>query len=210
MIEPGLAKFAERIEQFLRTSSLAASYSSLPARTYHMTIYSIYQCGNQMIPPVERWVNATGHTISNRYFLPHEVLQEQHDRASCIIKKYLNEPLHIKYASLNIGERNIKLLLEVDDESMERIRIAREEFVKIYEDFDWSMEPINDKLHITLAYVYAPMDKTDVEEWNQLNKLVRGFSGARFILPSVYLFDSMTNYIPYRKTNEIECQLLLQ
>lgn len=205
MIDPSLTKFAERIEQFLRTSSLALSYSALPASSYHMTIYTIYECGSEMIPSVERWVKANGYTISNRSWLPGEVLQKQHDRATCIIEKYLNEPLRIKYASVNIGERNIKLLLKVEEKSMERIRNARNKLVEIYEDLDLSMEPISEKLHITLAYVYAPMDTPDVEEWNQLSKLVRTFNGGRFILPSVYQFDTMTNYIPYHKANEIEC-----
>lgn len=158
-----------------------------------------------MIPPVERWVNANGYKISNHSWLPDDVLREQNDKASCIIKKYLTEPLHIKFARLIINERGIKISLEVQDKSLEMIRNARDELVKIYEDLDLSMEPINEKLHMGLAYVYAPLVKLDVEEWNQLNKLVGEFNGARFLSPAVYLFDSMTNYIPYRQRNKIEC-----
>lgn len=210
MIDPSLAKFAERIEQLLRTSSLAMSYAALPARVYHMTVFTIYQCGYRMIRPVERWVNATGNAISNRRWLPDEVLQEQHDKATCIIEKYLNQPLHIKYAGLHVGERIIRLSVELEEESMERIRNARDKLIKIYEDPDSSLEPLNVKLHITLAYIYSPMDQPYVEDWNQLNKLVREFTGAKLSIPSVYLFDSMTNYITYRKKTEIECQLLIQ
>lgn len=206
MIDPTLLLLAERIEDFLRTSSLDESYSPLPASTYHMTIYSIYQCGNRMIPPVERWVNSTGSLVSNSFWLPAEVLQEQNEKAMCIIDKYLNEPLRIKSTSLIINQRGIKLSLEVDKESLEQIRNARHEFVKIYEDLDLSMEPISERLHMGLAYVYAPTFKPNVDEWNQLNKFVSEFDGKQFALPSVYLFDSMTNYLPYlHRRDEGEC-----
>lgn len=206
MIDPSLALLAERIEQFLGTSRLGENYSPLPASTYHMTIYSIYQCGNRMIPPVERWVNATGNTVSNNFWLPAEVLQEQNEKAMCIIDKYLNEPLRIKFANLVVNQRGIKLSLELDEESLEKIRNARREFVKIYEDRDWSMEPINERLHIGLAYVYEPTDEPNVDESNQLNDMARSsFEGKHFQMPSVYLFDSMTNYIPYDRRNDIEC-----
>lgn len=205
MIDPKLAKIAEQIERFIRASNFAKSYSALPANTYHMTIYSIYQCGSRMIPPVARWVKESGGMVSNSSWLPSEVLQDQHDRAMCVLEKYLNEPLYIKYASLNIGERIIKLSLEAEEKSMERIRHARQELAKIYEDPDLSMEPINERLHITLAYVYAPKENFSLDEWNQLNKLTRPFNGAKLSLPSVYLFDNMTNYISYGRTDEIEC-----
>jgi len=144
--------------------------------------------------------------ISSRTWLPNEVLQEQHDKAMCVLEKYLREPLTvIKYASLNIGERIIKLSLEAEEKSLERIRMARAELAEIYEDPNWSMEPISERLHITLAYVYAPKETFIVDEWNQLNELTRPFNGAKLLLPSVYLFDSMKHYIPYERSEEIEC-----
>lgn len=206
MIDPSLALLAERIEDFLGTSRLGENYSPLPASTYHMTIYSIYQCGNRLIPPVERWMNASGATVSNSAWLPAEVLQEQNEKAMCIIDKYLKEPLRVKFANLLVNQRAIKLSLEMDEESLERIRNARREFAKIYEDRDWSMEPINEKLHVQLAYVYAPTDQPNWEESNQLNAWGASFNGQQFQVPSVYLFDSMINYVPYqRRRNEIEC-----
>lgn len=205
MIDASLAKLAEQTQKFLESSNFAFSHSPLPANTYHMTIYSIYQCGNRMIPPVARWTKETGVPVSKEYFLPDEVLQEQNDKAMCVIEKYLSEPLYIRYASLNVST-NIKLVLEAEEESLERLRRARAEFVKIYEDLDLSMEPIADKLHISFGYVYAPIYHVHMDELNEFNKLLRSFNGAKFRLPSVYLFDSMTNYIPYRKRNAtIEC-----
>lgn len=206
MIDTELMKLAEQIERFIRASSFAKSYSPLPANTYHMTIYSIYQCGSRIIPPVARWVNETGGKVSSHTWLPNEVLREQHDKAMCVLEKYLREPLYIKYASLNIGERIIKLSLEAEEKSMERIRLAREEIVKIYEDPDLSMEPISERLHITFAYVYGPKEKFNLDEWNRLNELVRPFNGAKLLLPSVYLFDSMTHFIPYGRREEVECE----
>lgn len=206
MIDPSLIALAQQIEHFLRTSSLSASYSPLPAATYHMTIYSIYQCGNQMIPTIKRWVDATGVTVSPSYWLHDDVLQEQNDRAMCIIDKYLVEPLYIKQTRLIINERGIKLLLEVDEKSILTIRNVRNEFAKIYEAYDFSLEPIDEKLHMGLAYVYRANEKQlDVNERNELNQLVEAFNGGSFTLPSVYLFDSMTNYIPYRKNERTKC-----
>lgn len=208
MIESSLAKEVEKIEHFIRTSELSKSYTPLPAASYHMTIYSIYQCGDKMIPSVARWVNATGETISNQSFLSDEVFQQQHAKAICILDKYLSEPLHIKYASLFINKRTFKLKLEADDESMQRIRNARNELINIYEDPNASMEPINEKLHIGLGYIYAPMREPNVQELNQLNELIRPFNGAKLLLPSIYLFDSMKNYFPYvphDSTNAIKC-----
>ncbi|KAG4073217.1 hypothetical protein HA402_013477 [Bradysia odoriphaga] len=204
MIDPSLTTLAQRIEQFLRTSSLSASYSPLPAATYHMTIFSIYQCGNRMIPPIKRWADATGNIVSSSHFLPGNVLQNQNDKAMCIIDKYLVEPLRIRYSRLIINERGIKLLLEVDERSMMLIRNARDQFAKIYENDDMSLEPIDEKLHMGLAYVYAPTGRQlDVNERNELIELIERFNGKTFVLPSVYLFDSMTNYIPYRKTDGV-------
>ncbi len=206
MVDPSLVMVSERIEQFLRESSFAESYSPLPAHTYHMTIFSIYQCGNQMIPPVERWANATGSSVSKGSWLPDEVLREQNEKAMCIIDKYLNEPLRIKYANLHRDEKIIAVSLVVEDESLKKIQNARQEFAKIYEELNLSMEPINERLHITFGYVYAPLDQPNVEEWNQLNNLVETFIGEHLLTPSVYLFDSMTNYTPYhRRKNQVEC-----
>ncbi|XP_037043736.1 uncharacterized protein LOC119079761 [Bradysia coprophila] len=207
MIDPSLTTLAQRIEQFLRTSSLSASYSPLPASTYHMTIYSIYQCGNRMIPPIKRWADATGVILSSSRWLPDDVLQDQNDKAMCIIGKYLVEPLRIRYARLTINERGIKLLLEVDERSMTLIRNARDQFAKIYENDDLSLEPIDEKLHMGLAYVYAPAGKQlDVNERKELMELIETFNGKTFVVPSVYVFDSMTNYIPYRKSHRVtEC-----
>ncbi|KAJ6646060.1 hypothetical protein Bhyg_01269 [Pseudolycoriella hygida] len=207
MIDPYLVSVADQIEHFLRRSSLAKSYSPLPANTYHMTIYSIYQCGNKIIPPVKRWLDATGKTISNRTWLPDEVLRKQNEMATCILQKYLQDPLRIEYASLNITERSVKLQLKADEDSMERIRKVRDELVKIYEDPDLSLEPINEKLHLGLAYVYAPAVNPDLEDWNQLNKLVRVFNGAKLHPPHVYLFDSMKNYMPFQSDEEIQCEM---
>ncbi|KAG4071107.1 hypothetical protein HA402_013421 [Bradysia odoriphaga] len=122
----------------------------------------------------------------------------------CIIDKYLVEPLRIRYSRLIINERGIKLLLEVDERSMMLIRNARDQFAKIYENDDMSLEPIDEKLHMGLAYVYAPTGRQlDVNERNELIELIERFNGKTFVLPSVYLFDSMTNYIPYRKTDGV-------
>lgn len=210
MIDPKLAKLAEQIEIYIRESTLAKSYSALPGNSYHMTIYSIYQCGNRLIPPVERWVNASGYTISKHAWLPKKVLQEQNNKAMCILEKYLAEPLYIKYATLNVGKKYIKLILKADEESMQRIRNTREELKKIYEHPDLSMEPIGDRLHITLAYVYASMGNINVEEWNELNRLTRQFNGAKLLYPSVYLFESMERYIPYEKGIDSNCDTLIE
>lgn len=205
MIDPSLAFIAERIENFLRKSSWAVGYAPLPANTYHMTIYSIYQCGNRMIPPVERWVNETGVAVSKNFWLPDDVLQKQNDKAMCIIDKYLKEPLHIRRVSLVVHERGIKLVLNVEEDSLVRIRNARNEFAIIYEDLDLSLEPIDKRLHIGLAYVYATKRIPTIEERNQLSEIVQTFNGGSFVLPTVYLFDSMTNYIPYSRKHLVEC-----
>jgi len=119
--------------------------------------------------------------------------------ALCILERYMNETLHIKYATLNIGKRTISLSLEAEKESLERIRNVRKLLAKVYEHADSSMEPIDERMQITLAYVYGEKKTVDVEEWNKLSRLARPFNGAKLSLPIVYLFESMKQYYPFQK-----------
>lgn len=47
--------------------------------------------------------------------------------------------------------------------------------------------------------------KLDLDEWNELNQLVRTFNGAKLSLPHVYRFQSMTQYQPINKTENTNC-----
>jgi len=205
MIDTELKNVAQHIEKFIWRSSYNISYSAVPAYSYHMSIYTIFSLSNKLIPPVQRWVN-TGSKLPDRGFLPHNVLKEEHNKALCIIKKYLSEPLRIKYAKLDIGERTIGLILELEEESLKRIRDARKKFAKVYEHKNKSMEPIHKKLHITLAYIYSGRKTGSLKEYNQLKELVRPFNGAKFMPPHVYLYNHMKKYHPYRSRGNVDCR----
>jgi len=166
-----------------------------------MTIYTIYKSCNQFIPPIERWFDTTNRTIpSDRCSkIPYEALEEQNNEAVCKIKRSLNEPLKIKYASLNIGTTSISLTLEVEEESFQMIRNARTELAKIYNHTDRSMEPIDKKLHIQLAY--GIRKNVNIQSLNRLNMLVRPFNGAKLALPSVYL-DNGNQFIEFKRKTD--------
>jgi len=200
MIDTNLTEAAEKIEEFIR-KNLKKSYATLPISSYHMTIYNIYTCGKTLIPPVQRWEKSSGQTVDERSWLPMEVLHEQNTEAMCIIEKYLNETLNIKYADINVDKGTISLTLELEQESLQRIRDVRMKLAKVYERTDSSLEPINEKLKITLAYAYGQKKTLDLDVWNQLNLLSRPFNMAKLSLPSVYLFASMKEYIRFRKND---------
>jgi len=126
MIHSDWLNRAKKIENFIRNSHSRRSFVALPADTYHMSIYNIYSNGNQLIPPINRWLQkSTRRSIPNRGWLPNEVLDEANKKALCILWKYLNEPLKIKYATLNIGTTALTLSLELQEESLQRIIKAR-------------------------------------------------------------------------------------
>lgn len=195
MLDTKWTAVALKIEDFIRKSNFRKSFSAVTASSYHMTIYPIYQCGNQLIPPVQRWANATGQIISNQHFLPAGALIDEDEKAFCLLKTYLNEPLSIKYATLKIGTYMMSVQLEFEEQSLQRIRYVRNELAKVYGRTDFSI--VNERPHILLAYANGKMKQLDPEEWNKLNRLVAPLNGAKLMLPNKYLFYSINEYHPY-------------
>jgi len=202
-IDTELGDVTKRIEKFIQ-SSLSKSYAPLPADTYHTSIYTIYSGGNKPIPPVARWANETGQTIPVHSFLPEEVLMHQNSEAMRILKKNVGEPLQMKRATLTVGKTVLSLTVELEEESLQRIENVRKELVKVYEHPNLSLEPIGEKLHITLAYAYGKKKKIDEDTWDELQELVRPLNTAKLMPPSVYLFESMVKYHPFQKVDESE------
>lgn len=197
---------AHELEQFLRKSSLAKTYSPLPATTYHMSIFTIYSCGNKMIPPIKDWFKQNNQTNTNQNCLPDGMLKDQHDRATCVLEKYLNKSLVITNATLDIGKRIIGLSLTLDNDSLDRIKIVRNKLKTIYRHRNKSMEPIDRKLHITLAYVYARQKPRNRREKLRLLKLAKKFKGSILSQPRVYRYTTMKDYFCYcANTTDIQC-----
>jgi len=160
MIDPVWSEIARQIEQFIENSNnLRRNYSPIPAQTYHMSVYTIYSCGNTKIPAVQLWENMGGR-ISDRSWLPDLALENENNQATCTLEALLSKPLNIKYASLKITETVMSLGLELQKESLDRIKQARTILKRIYEHPNKSMEPIENNLHITLAYIYGKKKKT--------------------------------------------------
>jgi len=204
-IDSKLEDDAKRIEQLIH-SRLGDSYAALPADTYHVSIYTIYGLGNKLIPPVERWLkNGTGRTIPEKGWLPEEVLMQQNRNAMSVLESTIGGPLHIKDATLTKAKTILSLTVQVEEESLVRIQNARKKLAKIYESTNMSMEPIADKLHLTLAYAFGKEIKIDEDTWNQLEKLVQPFKESRLMQPSVYLYESMAKYYPLgsEPTNDV-------
>jgi len=205
-IDPKLMKAAERIEHFLETSVFKKRYSAVPAHSYHMSIYTIFSCSNKHISPVKKWVKKTGQKISKDTWLPESVLEEENNMALCTLEKFLHEPLHIKYATLTFSDAIIRLQLELDETSLKSIRKARKKLSKIYDHRNKSLEPIEKKLHITLAYAFGRQGNVDVDAWNELNELVKPFTAAKSSLASLYQYDSMVDYYNVSKKSYVDCR----
>jgi len=205
-IDNRLTDVARNMEYIIRFSSLGRSYAPLPANTYHMSIYTIFSAGNKLIPPVQRWVNATRKKVSKTNWLPHEVLEKQNNEATCVLAYYLHQPLIIKNVKLDINDNIIGLILELHEESLQRIRSARKELQKLYDHPNKSLEPINKKLHITLAYAYRKIDKVDVQAQRDLEGWARWFIESNLLNPYVYLYSSVANYQAYKKRTDVDCR----
>jgi len=205
LIDRGSMQVANQVEQYIRTSNLRRNFAALPASTYHMSVYTIYSVGNKLIPAVKRWQTLTGKKISDKSWLPVEALEDENNKAMCLLERTMNQPLKIKYATLKIGASVMSLRLEVEQESLDRIKAARKKLKRVYEHENKSMEPIKNNLHITLAYVYGNMGELDIDAWNNLNYLVRSFNGAKLLPPYVYQFGSMEAYYQQRKNPQTNC-----
>lgn len=203
-IDPELEEVTTQIEELIKTSNLSKSYKALPADTYHTSIYTIFSCGNKPIPPVERWLSETGQTIPEKGFLPDEVLIQQNTKAMRILERDVGEPLYLKSATLTIGKTTISLTVELHEETLRKIENMRKQLVKVYEHPNLSMEPISEKLHITLAYAYGKKKKVDNDAWNQLEMLVRPLKTAKLMPPAVYLFESMEKYHPFQTVDDVK------
>lgn len=201
MVDAELAKVAKEIEKFIWTSQLRKSYKAVPPSRYNTSIYSIYHYGNDMIPLVQEWVDRK---ISNRSELFDLAFQQHTSEAICVLEKYLNESMIIKYASLNFGKQAISLTLDVEEESWKSIQNTRKTLAKVYENLSLCISPINEKLQIMLAY--GNRKRLTVNELNKLNYLVRPFNGAKLMLPSIYLHINK-QYILVQKKPFIDCRV---
>ena len=69
----------EKIEDFIRTSSLGSYFSPLPHASYHMTMFNIYCLSGKgkPIPSVKRWMEDTQTELPKNTWLPENVLIKQ-------------------------------------------------------------------------------------------------------------------------------------
>lgn len=207
------------IEDFIRESSIGKYYSPLPHETYHMTLFNIYAMASKPIPSVERWVTNEDETIPETVWLPEEVLNIQHIRASDALRK-LPRKLKIKDLKFYYKKGGIGVWVTLDKEHEKYVTNLRKDFAEIYEHGDENL-----KLHITFAYLYKQLpfgndkdgkdDKDDKDgkqkgetsekkaERNALKKdivklieMLNPLKQCVLTDHNIYLYNSMTNYFP--------------
>lgn len=194
MLKDPLCK-KRNIETFIRQSSIGKYYSALPHSTYHMTLFNIYCMASTPIPSVARWVDKEHEIIPETLWLPEDVLKVQHIRAGDVLRKL--GPLKIQninfYYKSGLG---VWITLDKDDE--EAVIGARKDLSAIYEHGDERL-----KLHITFAYLFKKLPSNNSEDFELLKKDMITLLGMLDFLKhcnldahNVYLYNSMTNYLP--------------
>lgn len=182
---------AKKIENFIKTSSLKNCFSALPYETFHMTLFNIYCMAGDPIPPVVRWMQNESESIPEKLWLQEDVLKIQHIQASNSISK-LSKHLKVKNIEL-YSKKGLGVWVELQDDHKVETEILRRELSQIYEHDDKNL-----RFHITFAYKFQNCEKCDTfkRDLKKLKTMVGVLVGATLENHNIYLYNSMTNYIP--------------
>lgn len=188
------------IENFIQTTSLKRFFSALPHETYHMTIYNIYVVNGVVeISPVADWIHRNKvQTPMPNDWLPNEVLTKQHTLALNVLKSYSNN-LRLSKTRLYAHKKSLGALVEMDDNTFNRISAMRDKLSEIYGHADEVLGKRSD-FHITFGYGYSSEAIDDAnQDLAELKEIVeKQFQQITLEKPDLFLFDSMVNYVPYQ------------
>lgn len=186
----------QQIEKFIHNSSIGKYFSPLPSDTYHMTLFNIYSLNSKPIEPVEKWLQEGG-TLPKQNWLPFDVLNVEHIKASHEIRKVKSR---FKVQNLKLYcENTIGIHIQLGENDTALVSELRKKLASIYKHDDPHL-----RLHVTFGYRFKQFPTEEIEKnklkndlsllMNYLKLIITDFS---FQDPDIYLFNSMTNFLPY-------------